>query len=116
VVERLIQRLRFLTKDRHGDYAKFLKQLETLSALNKKTQDFIKAKINQNMALQFTEQEVQEMAEGSFFYGVGMKKGVKEKAQETARKMLLDGMSAIKVAGYTDLSVEDVERIQRGLK
>jgi hypothetical protein len=68
------------------------------------------------MALQFTEQEVQEMAEGSFFYGVGMKKGVKEKAQETARKMLLKGYSTNEVSDLTDLSVEDVERIQRGLK
>jgi predicted transposase/invertase (TIGR01784 family) len=59
------------------------------------------------MALQFTEQEVQEMTKGSFFYGVGMKK----KAQETAREMLADGLSVETVAKYTGLSDAEIQAL-----
>lgn len=43
----------------------------------------------------------------------GMAKGGKNKALAIAKEMLSDGMSVDSVARYTNLSVEDIEQLQK---
>ena len=43
----------------------------------------------------------------------GMARGGKNKALAIAKEMLSDGMSVDSVARYTNLSVEDIEQLQK---
>lgn len=46
---------------------------------------------------------------------IGIEKGENRKAVQSAKRMLEDGLSIGKIADYTGLTTEEVERIQRGI-
>lgn len=71
------------------------------------------AEVNEMCLTEYNEKEEREQL-GQEFREIGQAEGRAEERKETARRMIADGLSNEKVAQYSGLSLEEVQRLAVG--
>ena len=120
VVERLVQKLRKVLKDRERLYT-MLVRLQRLANLRKTLSPLVTEKTESSMSELFTPEELETLKrEDPLFQSgekrgerIGEKRGEKKKALETAQQMLQEGFELSTIARISGLSEAEIQNLSR---